>query len=265
LALPSPKSRETKEPKTIVEPHRAVEVATTAIVADALRREVNVAKAITYAESTLKDDEQKPPDRNVDTDWLYRWRDAAGAVSSEDLQSIWGRLLAGELKSPGSYSYRTLDFVRNLTTDEAKNIEHVSQFVIDDFVSRKQQNLLDENQVSFGYLLGLQNLGLLSEVDGLGLGVTINSTHEDRFFKLFRSHGRALKVTHDDPTKKLKLEAYTLTSLGKQVLRLGKFQPNEQYLRAIGEELKGQGMAVTIGSYQTVSENSVRFFDEQPL
>ena len=44
LTLPSPKSRETKKPKTIVEPHRAVEVATTAIVADALRREVTSQK-----------------------------------------------------------------------------------------------------------------------------------------------------------------------------------------------------------------------------
>ena len=186
-------------------------------------------------------------------------------MSSEELQSIWGRLLAGELKSPGSYLYRTLDFVRNLTTDEAKNIEHVSQFVIDNFVSREQQNLLDENRVSVGYLLGLQNLGLLSGVESVGLNLAFTSTQKDRFLRLLRSHGRALKVTHDDATKKLKFEVYTLTSLGKQVLRLGKFQPNEQYLRAVGEEIKSQGMAVTIGSYQAIDENSVRFFDDQPL
>ena len=127
-------------------------------------------------------------------------------MSSEELQSIWGRLLAGELKSPGSYSYRTLDFVRNLTTDEAKTIEHVSPFVIENFVSRKQQNLLNENRVSVGYLLGLQHLGLLSGVESVGLSQTFTSAEKDGFLRLLRSHGRALKVTHDDATKKLNFE-----------------------------------------------------------
>ena len=36
-------------------------------------------------------------------------------MSSEELQTLWGRTLAGEIKSPGSYSLRTLDFLKNLS------------------------------------------------------------------------------------------------------------------------------------------------------
>ena len=72
-------------------------------------------------------------------------------------------------------------------------------------------------------------------------------------------------VHHEDPNKEVKLEIYILTSLGKQVLSLGQFQPNEKYLRAVGEEIKTQGMTVSIGSYKRLSEEHVHFFGEQPL
>ena len=64
-----------------------------------IRGEVNVSKVILSAEAALADDPQEPPARTVDEDWLFRWRDAASLVSSEELQALWGRVLAGEIKS----------------------------------------------------------------------------------------------------------------------------------------------------------------------
>ena len=68
-----------------------------------MRAEVNVAKAVLSAEAALEDDPQKPPDRRVDEDWLFRWRDSASKVSVAELQALWGRVLAGEIKSPGTF------------------------------------------------------------------------------------------------------------------------------------------------------------------
>jgi hypothetical protein len=267
LALPSSRAEthEKRGDEPSAEVRSPVEVSTSAVISDALRREVNVAKAIVSAESELKDDPQKPPERDVEADWLYRWRDYAGAVSSEDLQSLWGRLLSGELKSPGSYSYRTLDFIRNLSAVEAKKIERVSRFVISDFIARNQKTLLEVDGISFGELLALQNLGVISGVESLGLNVSISSAQTDRFFTILKSHGRALLVKHEDSKKTFMLGAYNVTELGCQVLSLGKFDPHEGYLRAVGEELKKAGATVGIADYYPVSEGIVRLIDEQPL
>ena len=73
-------------------------------IAQEIRSEGNVSKALLGAEAELENDPQTPPDRTVDEDWLFRWRDAASVVSSEELQTLWGRVLAGEIKSPGSFS-----------------------------------------------------------------------------------------------------------------------------------------------------------------
>jgi hypothetical protein len=132
-----------------------LELANTAAVADAVRKEVNVAKAVLRAEEELRDDQSTPPGGKPDDDWLYRWRDYAGSVSSDELQAIWGRILAGEIKSPGLYSYRLLDFVRNLTKDEAALIEKVVPFVFGDAIFRGHDDILEKAGVTFEVLLQL--------------------------------------------------------------------------------------------------------------
>ena len=96
----------------------------------------------------------------VDEDWLFRWRDAASLVSSEELQALWGRVLAGEIKSPGSFSLRTLEFLKNISHEEALTIAKLAPFVIDDNCIFRNEKLLDSEGITFGFLLKLQNLGI---------------------------------------------------------------------------------------------------------
>jgi hypothetical protein len=234
-------------------------------LADAIRREVNVAKAVTYAEQHLKDDAQQPPENKIEDDWLFRWRDYAGEVSSEQLQILWGKLLAGELKSPGSYSLRALEFLRNLSPSEAKEIALLSRFVLQDIVVRSQRQILEEEGISFGFLLRMQELGVVSGVEAIGLSVQYKSNETTRFIQVFCSHGRVLLATHEDPNKILSLESYNLTDVGRQILRLGIFAPHEKYLRKVGEQLKSQGFSVNLGSYRDVAANKIQVFSQEAL
>ncbi len=265
LALSSPDAQGEKRVEPTIDERPPIEVATSVVIADALRREINASKAITCAESELKDDTQTPSERDIEPDWLYRWRDYAGSVSSEELQALWGRLLAGELKAPGAYSYRTLDFIRNLTADEARKIGRLSPFVIDDIVVRSQLVHLENEGILFGDLLELQDLGIISGIEGVGLNVAFESIHEDHFLCFLRSHGRVLIVRHDNPKRKVELKAYKVTALGQEVLRLGKFDPHEKYLQAVGKELKKAGAAVSIANYRYVSVHKFETFDERAL
>ncbi|MDE2903362.1 MAG: DUF2806 domain-containing protein [Chloroflexota bacterium] len=115
-------------------PSATVALATAAqrsLMAQQMRAEVNVARAVLVAEDVLEDDPQEPPGRRVDDDWLHRWRESAGKVSIEELQDLWGRVLAGEIKSPGTFSLRTLEFLKNLSKQEAAEIATLAPFVVD--------------------------------------------------------------------------------------------------------------------------------------
>lgn len=229
------------------------------------RREINASKAIIYAEEVLSNDPQTPPERSIDDDWLFTWRDYAGGVSTEDLQQLWGKVLAGEVKSPGSYSLRTLEFLRGLSKDEAEHISSLASFVIEGRIVRSLKPFLDEHGVTFNLLLAMQELGLLSGVEALGLTTSYKSLASERFVRALRSNGKVLVVENDDPSKVLTLEVYLLTGVGSQLLGLGSFPANIDYLRLAGKEIIKQGFAVQLADWVQMTENEGKYFNPEKL
>ena len=232
--------------------------------AEAVRREISISKAVIHAEEELVQDPQEPSSAQVSDDWLLRWRDCAANVSSDELQSLWGKVLAGEVKAPGRYSLRTLEFLRNLSQNEARAIERLSAFVVSDVIYRDDKAIEAEG-VPFSLLLSMQELGIISGVAAVGLEISWGSLHNERFERPLVSHGRVLMVKNPDPTKILKLQIYQVTALGRQVLQLGTFQPNESYLRKLGAAIKAQGFDVEIGSYVQIDTNRINLFKVEPL
>jgi hypothetical protein len=256
--LSSPEIYTEKRIEPYIDTRSPLEITTSAMIGDALRREVNVAKAITYAEAELRDDTHPPSEQEIDADWLYRWRDYASTVSSEKLQSIWGSLLAGELKSPGCYSLRSLEFIKNISSEEAKKIEILSQFVIHNYIVRDQQKLLESQGITFSDLIDMQNLGLISGVEATGMTMTLNSTSTHSFLHSLCSYKRVLIAEHEDPKKEIKLNVYRVSTLGRQILNLGKFGSNEIYMRAVGQQLLKAGFTVRIADFQKISETQIQ-------
>ena len=235
-------------------------------IAREMRAEVNVSKALLSAEAALEDDPQTPPERNVDDDWLFRWRNSASTVSSEELQALWGRILAGEIKSPGSFSLRTLEFLKNLSHTEALEITKVSPFVIDgDVIFRGNKQLLDSEGITFSFLVDLQNLGVVSGVETLGIEKTMGSEATEKFERVIVSYNHVLVVTHEDASKEIKLRVYKLTLLGREILKLGSFESHEVYLRSVGQAICSQGFKVHIARREQVTEKTERYFEPQEL
>ena len=233
-------------------------------IAREMRAEVNVSKVLLSAEAALEDDPQTPPERKVDDDWLFRWRDAASTVSSEELQTLWGQVLAGEIKSPGSFSLRTLEFLKNLSHEEALQIAKVSPFVISNVIFRGNNQLLESEGITVGFLLNLQNLGVVSGV-GAGLTQKFHSLATEKFEQALVSYNRVLIVTHEDTSKQIRLEVYKLTLLGQQIIELGSFKPHEVYLRSVGQTICRQGFKVLIARWEKVTEITGRYFEPQEL
>ena len=54
----------------------------------------------------------------IDDDWLNRFETEARQKSTEDMQLRFGRILAGEIKQPGSYSIRTVKILGELVLSQ---------------------------------------------------------------------------------------------------------------------------------------------------
>ncbi|WP_213875682.1 DUF2806 domain-containing protein [Pseudomonas sp. dw_358] len=244
---------------------KAIEYGNRASASAAARSEINATKAIIFAEEQLSADKQTPPDRPVDDDWLFTWREHAGKVSTEDLQRLWGSVLAGEVKAPGRYSIRTLEVLKTLSKTEAETISKLASYVINGFIARNQSVYLESNGISFATLLEMQELGVVSGVESLGLKQTYGSAVRDKFHRALISHNKALILEHNDASKTVALEIYMLTAVGRQILELGSFEPDAEYLRLIGKEFLKNGFTVRLADWQNLTNTQGLYFNAQEI
>lgn len=83
-----------------------------------MKKQQHIESVIEVAYSEL-DKVTSVNDIPVDSDWISNFFDAVANVSTEQMQILWGKLLAGEVQRPGSFSLRTLNVLKNLTQNEA--------------------------------------------------------------------------------------------------------------------------------------------------
>ena len=120
-------------------------------------------------------------------------------------------------------------------------------------------------ELASNYCFKCRKWGIVSGVEALALQTTYKSSVEGRFIRALPSNGKALIVEHDDPLKPLQLEIYKLTSVGMQILGLGTFESDIDYLTLVGKQIAAQGFKVQLCDWRQVSENEGRYFNAEPI
>ncbi len=229
-----------------------------------IRKEINVAKAIMIAEKELVSDSASPPDENVDEDWLHRWQDFAGEVAAEDMQYLWGRLLAGEVKRPGSFSLRTLDMLRSISKEDAEKIARLAPYHISGDVLYRD-DILDKHGIVFSLLIEMQELGMLSGVDSTGMRKYFNTQKNGVFSHLLTCKGTALLIEHEDESKSLKLPCYKFTIVGQQIMELCEEDINEEYLLSLADTIMKKGFVVKLAKCKSISADMLEITETEEL
>jgi len=147
-------------------------------------------------------------------------------------------VLAGEIKAPGSYSLRTLDFIKNLSQQEAESIARLAPFVIDGAIYRHAQEILDAAGITSTFLMKMQQLGIIAGVEASGIQGIFITNASDEFETALISNSKALIVSTSNPKPTVLMPAYLMTDIGIQLLNLGNFEPNIEYLKEVGEHFK---------------------------
>ncbi|MFD1301536.1 DUF2806 domain-containing protein [Methylobacterium marchantiae] len=72
--------------------------------------------------------ETPPPD----DDWMNFYSSFAEKATSEKLQDTWARVLAGEIRKPGTFSLRTIQFISTLDSEIAKDFGDIADVIFED-------------------------------------------------------------------------------------------------------------------------------------
>lgn len=174
----------------------------------------------------------------VDEDWKTRFFNIAEDVSSTKMQDLWGKILAGEVAQPGTYSIRTMEALRNISQAEAEAFRRLRYLALDTghVLKAGPTDDLGELGLSFADVLSLREAGLLADSGELSLSVT---WRDDKGFVVLGFNGQGLLIERMDKTVPvLSLSSYVLTRVGLQLLSLIEPQPNMEYLKKVAASHK---------------------------
>jgi len=232
-----------------------------------IQEAVNLRRTILLAETESESvADAEVTDRPIDPDWFDQWRSHAETVSDDAMRRLWASVLAGEAKEPGKYSLRTLSFVRELSKPEADMIALAASFVIDGRIIYRHMGVLGEAGLAFEMLVDLQDLGIISGVEAVGgMNWQVTSNDPERFVGSFLSHGKGLRFERSTSSPPLQIPAFTLTRLGREVLTLGTFEPNDTYMRALGALIKTHGFSVKYGPIRAVGGGAIGWLTAEDL
>lgn len=105
----------------------------------------------------------------VDDDWLDSFFDRAKNVSREDMKIIWGKVLAGEINTPGSVSKSLIHILSIIDYESAHSFQSVIKFslLINDHMrvalfTRKYPEVYEKYGLRESQLINLETLGLIN-------------------------------------------------------------------------------------------------------
>lgn len=209
------------------------------------KRQTNVEQVVSHAYNERVPD-AAVSDEPVDPDIVARIFGTVQDVSNGDMQKLWGKLLAGEIARPGSFSLRTLDVLRNLSVEEARLFARFCGY------RTKQSRILLPMESDFDLEARIMasgprklvECGLLRE-EGKSKLIDEESLYPNEIHLVYRK--KTLTVFRGDyHTANMSLLAYSLTSVGRELAKLGPPDEDESYIRDMCERARKHHLEVEV-------------------
>ena len=209
--------------------------------AQRIRKQENLETVVSHAYNELNDDSEVS-DEPVDDYWATRFFDMAADISGEDMQIIWGKILAGEIKRPNSYSIRTLELLRSLTTQEIQALKETLPLVL---IHGSDYFIINDEEILKKYNINFDRLSMLIESNFLSpLTYVIEQIHlecgSDIPKQIFNKNHVICMSCEGEGDRKFDINIYSLTSSGKELIKLLQPEGDKQYMLDVVNYLRNK-------------------------
>ena len=215
------------------------------------KRQINIGSVVEEAASQLGD--KRVANIEPDHDWTARFFNEVQDVSTKELQSLWAKVLAGEVERAGSTSIHSLGILKNLDQVTARLFSRFCSACM--YLSEEENEITDARVPSLGGDAGnnsLQKYGLnFSELNRLNehgliisdynswkdyrnaIGIAIDNTSQlIRIpFSFQNRYWVLVPTSQHDWNKEFKLHGVALTKSGEELSRIVGLEPMEEFVR----------------------------------
>ena len=216
------------------------------------RRQKNIEEVVSTAGKILEaeKDVSKEP---VNPDWAIRFFDIVQDVSDNEMQLLWGQILAGEIKQPKSYSLRTLETLRNMTKEEAELFQKVAHFVLvqGEAFLFTSDDVMEKFGVNYSNIAKLIEIGLIQPGEFVKRNYSSNNTKDVKYGIIYGNIVIIIDLKANSP--KVSFPIKLLTTPGKELVKLINIHPNVDYIKELARTIKKDN--VIVGYAKIVSIN----------
>ncbi len=227
------------------------------------KRQTNIASVVKKAANQLG--ETDVADSEPDHDWTARFFNEVQDISSEEMQSLWARVLAGEVKRAGSISVRTLGILKNLDQATARLFRTFCSACI--FLTTDGKHILDARVSSLGSHAALNslreyglNFSALNCLNEHGLIIpdynswkdyqsSIRTTTDDETYATpFRFQGRSWilnPINERGPAKEFRLSGVELNQSGRELSQIVELETMDKLSRDLDTFFKSNNLQMT--------------------
>lgn len=220
-----------------------------------LKEQENIEAITNYAlesinsERESKNFDEKDDSKKIDDDWIFRFFKLAEQVSENEMQMIWGRILAGQVISPNSYSLRTLEILSSMTQQDALVFSKLANFAIKDLdkypvayiFHKKHMDEFNKNELGIIYsdLMMMEDIGIISSSKSF---ITYEYSKSSEI-ELVLGNVR-MKFEIREQAKQQKFPAKAFTRAGTELLSLLHYSPSQEYVKTLTSYIATSGNKV---------------------
>lgn len=196
---------------------------------EAYRHEENLENVLKIAGEELQTVDYVS-DEPVNEDWLARFFQISQDIGLEDMQAIWGKILADEIKRPGSFSFRTLETIKNLDRKDAEIFQRILPLIMSDnecFYAINDLKLLGIYGISYNDILLLDDCRLINS----DFNVTRDSWVSNMNDTTIYTEEKYLRIKRTGSTiEKISIGAFLLTRAGQELFKVLDYSCDDEFL-----------------------------------
>lgn len=134
-----------------------------------LREQVNIEDILKIAADDLSTSTISEEPKSINDDWFNHFESEAINKSTDEMKFLFGRILSGEIKNPGSFSIKAIKLISEIDQNTANNFRKLCSLSFDFIVESRvlslgnnaNQNGLQKYGLDFRVLNELQHHGLI--------------------------------------------------------------------------------------------------------
>ncbi|SDS10146.1 TIGR03899 family protein [Polaribacter sp. KT25b] len=213
-------------------------------------RQKSIDNVVEIAAEQLKN-EDNISEEPVDKDWSKRFFNLVQDTTDEEMQALWGRILAGETKKPKSYSKRTLEVLKNLSKEEAEIFTKFAELKIkvNEYTviinNDKGKFIKEEFGITFNDCLLMVELGLISSENSFVISFEPTNNNDKNIYITYGNKGFKIKRKQNSPERNIQVLSFT--KIGCELSKLIHPKVNMNYIEKICLSFKHENTDIEYG------------------